>query len=96
MLRGGAWNNQQNNARCAARNQNNPNNRNNNIGVRVVVSHIFLPPAGNTTGWPSGGCVVEAIIKKWRGLSAPQEQSPHKRFPGGRLAGAARCGTGQI
>ncbi len=43
------------------RNQNNPNNRNNNRGCRLVVSHIFYPvlslsngPAGNATGWPSG------------------------------------------
>ncbi|MCK6628938.1 MAG: hypothetical protein L6R45_27635 [Anaerolineae bacterium] len=42
MLRGGSWNNNQNNARCAIRNRNNPNNSNNNIGLRVV-SHIFSP-----------------------------------------------------
>jgi formylglycine-generating enzyme required for sulfatase activity len=44
VLRGGAFNNNQNNARCAYRNRNNPNNRNNNIGFRVVVSHIFYLP----------------------------------------------------
>jgi len=37
-LRGGAFNNNEDNARCAYRNRNNPNNRNNNIGFRVVVS----------------------------------------------------------
>jgi formylglycine-generating enzyme required for sulfatase activity len=48
VLRGGSWNNNQNNARCAYRNRNNPNNRNNNNGFRLV-SHIFCP-AGNATG----------------------------------------------
>lgn len=41
VLRGGSFNNTQNNARCAARNRNNPHNRNNNIGFRVVVSTFF-------------------------------------------------------
>jgi hypothetical protein len=35
VLRGGSWNNNQENARCANRNNNNPNNRNNNIGFRL-------------------------------------------------------------
>lgn len=39
-LRGGAWNNNDNNVRCANRNNNNPHNRNNNVGFRVV-SHGF-------------------------------------------------------
>ncbi|HKZ85455.1 MAG TPA: SUMF1/EgtB/PvdO family nonheme iron enzyme [Anaerolineae bacterium] len=38
MLRGGSWNNNQRNARCAYRNRNDPNNFNDNIGFRVVVS----------------------------------------------------------
>lgn len=37
-LRGGAWNNNGNNCRSAYRNNNDPDNRNNNIGLRVVVS----------------------------------------------------------
>ena len=36
MLRGGNWNNNANNARCAYRNNNNPANANNNIGFRCV------------------------------------------------------------
>jgi formylglycine-generating enzyme required for sulfatase activity len=41
VLRGGSWNNNRDNARCAYRNHNHPDNRNNNIGFRVVcVSHI--------------------------------------------------------
>jgi len=42
VRRGGAYNNNQRNVRCAYRNRNNPNNRNNNIGFRVVVAHNFL------------------------------------------------------
>jgi hypothetical protein len=38
-LRGGSWNNNEDNARVAIRNNNHPNNRNNNIGFRVAVLH---------------------------------------------------------
>ncbi|WP_425425711.1 hypothetical protein [Thioflavicoccus mobilis] len=41
-MRGGSWNDNQNNARSAARNRNNPNNPNNDLGFRVLcASHIF-------------------------------------------------------
>jgi formylglycine-generating enzyme required for sulfatase activity len=40
-LRGGSWNNNENNARVSIRNNNHPNNRNNNIGFRVVALHGF-------------------------------------------------------
>jgi hypothetical protein len=36
VLRGGAFNNNQQNARCAYRDDNNPNNQNNNNGLRLV------------------------------------------------------------
>jgi formylglycine-generating enzyme required for sulfatase activity len=35
-VRGGSWNNNHQNARCANRNRNIPDNFNNNIGFRVV------------------------------------------------------------
>ncbi|MBP8954515.1 MAG: SUMF1/EgtB/PvdO family nonheme iron enzyme [Armatimonadetes bacterium] len=38
MLRGGSWNNNENNCRSANRNNNNPNNRNNNNGFRCARS----------------------------------------------------------
>ncbi|MBL8090516.1 MAG: SUMF1/EgtB/PvdO family nonheme iron enzyme [Anaerolineales bacterium] len=45
MLRGGSWNNNRNDTRCAIRNRNNPNNFNNNVGFRLVLSHnIFAVP----------------------------------------------------
>jgi formylglycine-generating enzyme required for sulfatase activity len=43
MLRGGSFNNNERNVRCANRNRNNPDNRNRNIGFRVVVSTFFHP-----------------------------------------------------
>ncbi len=43
MLRGGSWNNNRRNARCAYRNRNEPDNFNNNAGFRVVFSHSFPP-----------------------------------------------------
>jgi formylglycine-generating enzyme required for sulfatase activity len=36
VLRGGSFNNNQQNARCAVRNRNHPNNSNTNNGFRVV------------------------------------------------------------
>jgi hypothetical protein len=56
-VRGGSWNNNQDNARAAYRNHNTPDNRNNNLGFRVVCSsHIVRPlqrhqPALLPVGW---------------------------------------------
>ncbi len=36
VLRGGSWNNNDNNCRLANRNRNEPNNRNNNYGFRAA------------------------------------------------------------
>ncbi|MCP4265529.1 MAG: SUMF1/EgtB/PvdO family nonheme iron enzyme [Candidatus Brocadiaceae bacterium] len=36
VLRGGSWNNNSNKCRCAYRNNNEPNIRNNNIGFRCA------------------------------------------------------------
>jgi len=38
VVRGGSWINNSRNCRCAYRNRNNPGNRNDNIGFRVVSS----------------------------------------------------------
>jgi hypothetical protein len=44
VVRGGSWNNNQDNARATYRNDNDPHNRNNNLGLRVVrSSHIVIP-----------------------------------------------------
>ena len=38
VLRGGSWNNNAQNCRVAYRNNNEPDNQNNNIGFRLVLS----------------------------------------------------------
>ncbi len=57
VLRGGSWNNNIHNARAVNRNRNNPNNRNNNIGFRVVVVSVHTFPSllgeGNKPSRPS-------------------------------------------
>lgn len=45
-MRGGSWNNNHNNARCAVRNNNQPDNHNNNIGFRVMVAMFIRPSSG--------------------------------------------------
>jgi len=39
VIRGGSWNNNARNVRCAYRNQNSPEIRNNNLGFRLVRAH---------------------------------------------------------
>ncbi len=45
VLRGGSWNNNDNNCRVANRNNNNPDNRNNNNGLRILnaIKSIYKP-----------------------------------------------------
>jgi len=50
VLRGGSFNNNQKNVRCAYRNRNDPDNRNNNNGFRVSASHNF--PIARNAGRP--------------------------------------------
>jgi hypothetical protein len=54
VVRGGAWNNNAINARSAARNDNDPDNRNDNIGFRVLCSShiggVFLHGASRAAG----------------------------------------------
>jgi hypothetical protein len=69
VLRGGSFNNNRNNARCAYRNRNNPNNRNRNNGFRVVVSHNFLVLPAMSPGY---GWVTEALRD---GTTAPLAES---------------------
>ncbi|MCP3883120.1 MAG: SUMF1/EgtB/PvdO family nonheme iron enzyme [Sulfitobacter sp.] len=39
VVRGGSWNNNARNCRCAYRNRNQPDNRNNNLGFRCARAH---------------------------------------------------------
>jgi len=53
VIRGGSWNNDARNARCAYRNRNDPEDYNTNIGFRVVLSHNFSGLTGNVRYRPS-------------------------------------------
>ncbi|MGA1840693.1 MAG: SUMF1/EgtB/PvdO family nonheme iron enzyme [bacterium] len=46
MLRGGSWNNNAQNCRSANRNYNMPDNRNNNVGFRLVFVPQLMGMAG--------------------------------------------------
>ena len=66
VWRGGSFNNNEDNLRCAYRNRNNPNNFNDNNGFRVAVAHVF-PCAPELPG----GALFSSGTRheKWRGLS---------------------------
>jgi hypothetical protein len=63
VVRGGAFNNNDTNARAANRNRNNPDNRNNNNGFRVVVSTFFFEPE-----MPAGARQLAGRGEEWRSL----------------------------
>jgi hypothetical protein len=76
VLRGGAFNNNERNVRCAYRNRNNPNNRNNNIGFRVVcgvpVRSLQAPRSERRTFFVHArnvgrGNLPDRGLEKWRG-----------------------------
>jgi len=74
VVRGGSYNNEGSNLRCAIRNNNNPNNRNDNIGFRVVVSSFMLLKYEGYQGPP---CVPQdrnALHIKLEAESEPKEK----------------------
>ncbi|MBN1340610.1 MAG: SUMF1/EgtB/PvdO family nonheme iron enzyme [Bacteroidales bacterium] len=62
-VRGGSWINNDRNLRCAYRNRNNPDNRNNNLGFRVVLSTFF-----NCWKCPASLVRMPGRSEKWRSL----------------------------
>ena len=56
MIRGGSWGNNARNARAANRNNNNPVNRNNNIGFRPVSSRRWPEAPRSRTRCQRPGC----------------------------------------
>ncbi|GAB4443472.1 MAG: SUMF1/EgtB/PvdO family nonheme iron enzyme [Anaerolineae bacterium] len=58
VLRGGSWSINRVNARCAARNRDDPYNGSDDVGFRVVVSSISPPPL------PSGTLPSESLAEK--------------------------------
>ncbi len=69
VVRGGAWNDTAINARAAYRNHNHPDNRNNNLGARVVVgsSHILVPLLWRSASGMPGGCSERSHRRRRRG-----------------------------
>ncbi|MFZ5822103.1 MAG: hypothetical protein ACOYYJ_19605 [Chloroflexota bacterium] len=67
MLRGGSFNNNDRNVRCAYRNNNDPNNRNDNIGFRLCVSHTFpcLPEMRFGYDWIAEAIREMARVMPW-------------------------------
>ncbi|WP_416222231.1 hypothetical protein [Sphaerotilus sp.] len=67
-MRGGSWINSADNLRCAYRNRNHPDNRNNNLGFCVVLrcSHVLQPLL----------LAVSALATRWR------IGHPHRRRSG--------------
>jgi Sulfatase-modifying factor enzyme 1 len=59
VVRGGSWNNAQDHVRASYRNDNAPDNRNNNVGLRVVrSSHILIPLMAQP-----GGCLRIRLLR---------------------------------
>jgi len=75
VLRGGAFNNNRRNVRCAYRNRNNPNNHWNNNGFRVVVVHDFpiLPEMPGGVGFPAEALKIDGAACSWP-YSTPLER----------------------
>ena len=63
VVRGGAFNNNERNVRAAIRNRNTPDNRNNNVGCRLVVSTFFLH-----RNCPPAALVLAGRGEEWRSL----------------------------
>ena len=63
VIRGGSWNNNAQNCRSANRNNNNPDNRNNNIGFRLA-SSPHRPTARVHGPAPSASVVTRAAIPR--------------------------------
>jgi DNA-binding transcriptional ArsR family regulator len=91
VLRGGSWNNNRHNARCSYRNNNHPDNRNNNIGFRVLCSshitaalrsHLAVPSGGWRKMPPAlsadHGLRAQGWVARWRG-AIPSARSSGRR-----------------
>ena len=86
MLRGGAFNNNQQNVRAAYRNNNPPDNRNNNIGFRVVSTAFCAADNGcRAPAFRAGyGLRGEAEGRCRRFPSAPENPFRPGIYPHGR------------
>lgn len=80
VMRGGAWNNNPNTVRAANRNRNDPTNRNDNNGFRVVVAsaHVYMPLllAASNDGCGGG---VRTRARPFRQCSPATAVEPRRR-----------------
>lgn len=84
-LRGGSWNNNDNNCRVANRNNNNPDNRNNNNGLRVA-NAIFQFSAG------TGKTIFYRACDPDSPVSDPDAQAPNDYLQvSSSFSGSAAC-----
>jgi len=99
VLRGGSFNNNERNVRCARRNRNNPNNRNRNNGFRVVLAHNFLSlpemPGGDRFLAEAApyGAMKAGAVRPWPRLEpSPPSPLPNLGEGRGKRVGAGRIG----
>ncbi|MBK8538762.1 MAG: SUMF1/EgtB/PvdO family nonheme iron enzyme [Ardenticatenia bacterium] len=86
VLRGGSWNNNPDNARASYRNNNHPNNRNRNIGFRVVLAaHAPLPLLWSGAFWP------DDLPERLAGRGVPGMPGDHGRAGRGEGEEQRRC-----
>ena len=105
----GSWNNNRDNARCANRNRNNPDNWNNNVGVRLVVAHVLPGKAGNAarhTTPRAAEALKHGAVCSWPSSALSRWLEPRGRAELGRiekcplpvvgqLASGSKLGAGQ-
>jgi hypothetical protein len=68
-VRGGSWNNTSQNCRPAIRNRNHPDNRNNNLGLRLLVCHMPECWARHCAGAKAPAPSLSTC--EWRGCVPP-------------------------
>ncbi len=86
VLRGGSFNNDSDNLRCANRNDTDPDNRDNNIGFRVVVvagGSACKVPDGTIGVMQAGQPALPARAKRTPNRSTHAPEKPGKRRGGG-------------
>jgi hypothetical protein len=88
QVRGGSWNNNRNNARCAYRNRNTPNNRNNHVGFRCANAHwrsTKMPQWPATATAVSVGAAMPGGAFSFRNGATPLcQKGAHTLFPVGQ------------
>ncbi|MBX3059957.1 MAG: SUMF1/EgtB/PvdO family nonheme iron enzyme [Anaerolineae bacterium] len=87
QVRGGSWNNHRHNLRCANRNRNTPDNRNNNVGFRCANTGwrpAKIPQSLLGAAAVSAGALPDAwrcgLPRQWGGR--PASESSARAVPG--------------